>query len=59
MLREKSADTYMPAGYVDVEVEGGDIVPGAAWRHEFDTTLLKPLVFDKKMCSSQKTCWGY
>ena len=58
MLREKSADTYMPAGYVDVEVEGGDIVPGA-WRHEFDTTLLKPLVFDKKMCSSQKTCWGY
>ena len=31
MLREKSADIYMPVGYVDFEVEGGDIVPGA-WR---------------------------
>ena len=45
--REKSADTYMPAGYVNFEVERGDMVPGA-WRNEFDATLLKLLVFDKK-----------
>ena len=47
MLREKSTDTYMSAGYVDFEVEGGDIIPGA-WRNEFDAALLKPVVFDKK-----------
>ena len=35
------------AGYVDFEVEGGDIIPGA-WRNEFDAALLKPVVFDKK-----------
>ena len=47
ILREKSADTYMPAGYVDFEVEGGDMASGA-WRNEFDATLLKLLVFDTK-----------
>ena len=47
MLREKFADTYMPAGYVDFEVEGGDMASGA-WRNEFDATLLKLLVFDTK-----------
>ena len=58
MLREKSTDTYMPAGYVDFEVEGGDIIPGA-WRNEFDATLLKPVVFDKKGCVNPKKRAGY
>ena len=46
------------AGYVDFEVEGGDIIPGA-WRNEFDATLLKPVVFDKKECVNPKKRAGY
>ena len=57
MLREKSADTYMPASYGNFEVEGGDIAPGT-WINEFDATLLKPLVFYKKCVNPKKRAEG-
>ena len=57
MLREKSADTYMPASYGNFEVEGGDIAP-ATWINEFDATLLKPLVFYKKCVNPKKRAEG-
>ena len=55
MLRNKSADTNMPVGYMNFEVEGWDIAPGA-WRNGFDAKLLKPLVLDnnKKRAGEEK-----
>ena len=57
MLREKFADTYMPASYGDFEVERGDIAPGT-WINEFHATLLKPLVFFKKCVNPKKRAEG-
>ena len=48
----------MSVGYVDFEVEGGDIVPGAR-RNEFEVTLSKPLFFDEKCVNPKKTGYRY
>ena len=43
----------MSVGYVDFEVEGGDIAPGAR-RNEFEVTLSKPLFLMKNVLIPKK-----